>query len=41
VGGLHDMLYVVIVIIAAALALSIWDLYHRRMRSAARGASAD
>lgn len=41
VGGLHDMLYVVIGIIACALALSIWDLRHRRMRSRRSAAAAD
>ena len=41
VGGLHDMLYVVIAIIAAALVLSVWDLYHRRTRAPARAAPTD
>lgn len=41
VGGLHDMLYVVIAIIACALVLSLWDLYERRARSQVHAAPAD
>lgn len=33
IGALHDMLWVVVAIVALALVLSLWDLYHRRMRS--------